>query len=87
MHVDDNLLVGTWNRLRIALACSVESLHDILGHLDETQRKILLSLDKCLESLCSYSRKQLRRLVNARKLTASIPIEKRLAELTTLKST
>ena len=83
----DNLLVDAWNILRIALARSMESLCDILGHPDETQRKILLSLDKHLESLCSYSRKQLRRLVNARKLTASIPKEKRQAVLTILKST
>ena len=87
MQVGDNLLVGAWNRLKIALARSMESLCDILGHPDETQRKILLSLDKHLENLCSYGRKQLGRLVNARKLTASIPIEKRLAVLTTLKST
>ena len=87
MYVDNNLLVDTWDRLKIALACSIEALYDILGHPNETLRKSPLSLDKYFEGLYSYSRKQLGRLINTRKLTVSIPDEKRQAVLTTLKST
>ena len=61
IYVDNNLLVDTWNRLKIALACSIESLYDILGYPDETLRKSSLSLDKYFESLYSYNRKQLGR--------------------------
>ena len=87
MYMNDNLLVDTWDRLKIALACSIESLYDILGYPDETLRKSPLSLDKYIESLCSYNRKQLGCQVNTRKLIVSIPEEKRKAVLTTLEST
>ena len=65
VHAGETLLLGTCCLLKIALAWSIESLRDILYHPNKTQRKILLSLDKHLENLCSYSTKQLGRLVNA----------------------
>jgi len=52
--------------LKIILSCSIEALFDILGYLEEGLRKSLLSMDKYFESLCSYKRKQLGRLVNMR---------------------
>ena len=55
MCVNDNLLAFAWDRFRLALACSIESLCDILGYHDETLRKNHLSLEKYLKSLCSYS--------------------------------
>ena len=59
MCVNDNLLAFIWDRFRLALSCCIESLCDILGYHDETLRKNPLSLNKYLESLCSYSTKHL----------------------------
>ena len=57
MHMDDNFLVDIWDRLKIALGYSIESLYDILGYQDESLRKSPLSSDKYFESLYSYNRK------------------------------
>ena len=77
MFVDDNLMADTWENLRPALAASVEALFILLGFPEEELRKSPLSMDKCYESLCSYSRKQLRYLINTRELTVAITEEKR----------
>ena len=62
--------------MKVALAYSIEALYDILSHLDEAIWKSPLLLDKYYKSLCSYSHKQLSRLVDTRRLIVSIPKEK-----------
>jgi len=70
--------------LKIALACRIKALFDILGYPEEGLRKSSLSMDKYFKSLCSYERKQLDRLVNTRRLIVTIPYDKRLAILKVL---
>ena len=77
MFIDDNLMADVWEYLRPALACSAEDLFILLGHPEEHIRKSPLSMDKYYESPCSYCRKQLRYLINTRRLTVAITEEKR----------
>jgi len=70
-------MISTWDWIRIALACIIEALYDIIGYLDEANWKSTLSMDKYFKSEYSYIRKQLRRLIDTRRLIVSIPKEKR----------
>jgi len=87
MYVDDNLLVDIWGYLKPALAASIEALFVLLGFPDESLRKSSLSMEKYVDSLCSYSRAQLARQVNTRDLNISIPPTKREEILQTLRTT
>ena len=87
MYVDDNMMVDIHGYLTTALAASIEALFVLLGFPDEAVRKSPLTMDKYYESLCSYMRAQLARLVNTRHLNVSIPDEKRNETLRVLQST
>ena len=57
IYMNNNYIINTWDWLRIALACSIEALYDIIGYLDEANWKSTLSMDKYFESEYSYVRK------------------------------
>ncbi len=77
MFVDDNLICDILSRIKQAMAASIEALYRILGFPDEEARQLCLSMDKFLESKCSWLRVQLGILVNTRQMTCSLPAEKR----------
>ena len=54
MHADNNLLAGTWEFLKLALAASAKTFFDILGYHKEYLRKTPLFIDKYYEILYSY---------------------------------
>ena len=84
MFVDDNLMADTWEYLKPALAASAEALFMLLDYPNEKLRKSPLSMDKYYESLCSYTRKQLGKEINTRKLIVTITEARRLEILNLL---
>ena len=87
MYIDDNLVVDTWERLRITLACSIETLFDILGYPEKYLYKSPLSLDKYFDSKYSYIRKKLGYSIDTRNLIISILYKKYIAILKELCTT
>ena len=81
MFVDDSLFAQTRDRIKHAMAASIEALHIILGYPNLDVRQNPLSLDKYFESTCSYERVQLGIKVNTRTMSLSLTDKKRLAML------
>ena len=81
MFVDDSLFAQTKNKMKHAMAASIEALYMILGYPDVEIRQNPLSLDKYFESTCSYKRMQLGIDVNTRKMSLGLTEKKRIAML------
>ena len=84
MFVDDSLFTNTASVIKHAMVASIEALYIVLGFPEETIRQNPLSLDKYFQSICSYERVQLGKLVNTRKMSVGITETKRLAMITEL---
>ena len=78
MFVDDSLYVHIEPVIRHSMAASIEALYMVLGYPDITARQDALSLDKFLQSICSYQRDQLGVLINTRSMTIGLAEQKRL---------
>ena len=63
MFVDNSLFVTTALIIKHAMAANIEALCIVLGFPDLTARQNPLSLDKYSQSVCSYERIQLGKLV------------------------
>ena len=78
MFVDDSLYVHIKQVIRHSMAVSIEALHMVIGYPDITARQDALSLDKFLQSICSYQCEQLGVLINTRSMTIGLAEQKRL---------
>ena len=66
------------------MAASIEALYLVLGFPDELVRQNPLSLDKYFQSIASYERVQLGKLVNTRTMSVGITDARRQAMVTEL---
>ena len=76
MFVDDSLFAQTRNKMKHAMAASIEALYIILGFPEFEKRQDCLSLDKYFESTCSYIRTQLGIDLNTRRMSISLTEKK-----------
>ena len=81
MFVDDNLFAQVRDKIKHAMAASIEALHIILGFPDIEKRQNPLSLDKYYESICSFDRIQLGININTRSMSIRLTEKKRLSML------
>ena len=79
MFVDDSLFVAVALVIKNEMTASVEALYLFFGFPDLTARQDPLSLDKCFQSVWSFERIQLGKLVNSRTMTINVTESKRLA--------
>ena len=84
MFVDDSLFVQTRDRMKQAMAASIEALYIILGYPEEEKRQNALSLDKYYDSVCSHERVQLGIRVNSRTMTIGLAETRRVTMLNEL---
>ena len=78
MFVDNSLFVAVAIVIKHTMTASIEVLYIVLGFLDLTARQDSLSLDKDFQSIYSYERIELRKLVNSRTMTISLTEPKRI---------
>ena len=86
LFVDDILLASIWARLKIALACRVESLCALLGSPELCFHRRTLPMEKNFKITCSRAHTQFLMRISTRDLTLGNPGTKR-ADLVTFLST
>lgn len=80
MHVDDNLYAEVGEEeMRWAMRCSIHALNIIMGGPDPTVRPNPTDFDKFVREIVSYRRRQVGYVTDTRKMTVSIPEDKREA--------
>ena len=77
MFVDDSLFSNTIENIKHIMAASIEALYIVLGYSNVEIRQSPLSLDKYYQSICSYKRIQLGKVVNTMTLGVGITEDKR----------
>ena len=75
--VDDNHMVDVHDRIKQAMAASIEAIFLVFGEdAPNSTRRSALSLEKYFKAICSWKKIQLGNLVDTRRMVVSHPDEK-----------